>query len=240
MKSSEHTTFAVKVWTVTILVAGLLILNTFRPAVAHEITVDQYQWRQTAKAMEWKYALPRGMLLAVLDWENRGQHWRNVIGSAGEIGIGQIKPSTVKYMEPNMYAKYKATYKIGSRGEDIIKIQTALYKRGLYSYRIDGIFGPITRRGVSGYQHSVGLPVTGTVNAITWRRLLGNPYPNRTIKEALWDPLENIELAAKHLAVLQNKVGGDASLIFAAYNAGTGNQVIKYVLGVRRMWILDK
>jgi peptidoglycan hydrolase-like protein with peptidoglycan-binding domain len=36
---------------------------------------------------------------------------------------------------------------------------------------IDGIYDPTTRQGVSKFQESIGLPITGTVDYFTWTRL---------------------------------------------------------------------
>ncbi len=40
-------------------------------------------------------------------------------------------------------------------------LQTALNQRGFAAGEADGLLGPATRRGIRGYQQSVGLPADG-------------------------------------------------------------------------------
>ena len=50
------------------------------------------------------------------------------------------------------------------RKRQIAEVQTVLKSLGLYDAKIDGIYGPITRKGIKGYQEKNGLAVTGTIN----------------------------------------------------------------------------
>lgn len=52
------------------------------------------------------------------------------------------------------------TLGIGSRGESVRQLQTALGRRGL-NLAADGIFGPATERSLRAFQRRTGLPVTG-------------------------------------------------------------------------------
>lgn len=52
------------------------------------------------------------------------------------------------------------TLRLGSRGEDVRKMQTALGRQGFHLAR-DGIFGPATARSLRAFQRRTGLPETG-------------------------------------------------------------------------------
>jgi peptidoglycan hydrolase-like protein with peptidoglycan-binding domain len=57
--------------------------------------------------------------------------------------------------------------KEGSTGSSVIKLQTALTARGLYSGTLDGIFGMRTKEAVIRYQQTQGLKTDGIVGEIT-------------------------------------------------------------------------
>ena len=57
--------------------------------------------------------------------------------------------------------------KEGSTGSSVIKLQTALTARGLYSGTLDGIFGMRTKEAVIRYQQAQGLKTDGIVGEIT-------------------------------------------------------------------------
>jgi spore cortex-lytic enzyme len=60
----------------------------------------------------------------------------------------------------------------GSRGAEVIQIQTKLRQWGYYSGNIDGIYGPETYRSVIAFQRKNGLVVDGKVGSQT-RKALG-------------------------------------------------------------------
>ena len=71
---------------------------------------------QTAKAMEWKYNIPRGMLQAVCEQETR---WRpNEVSHKGAVGVCQIMPTTFV----SLVRKYQHKYEL----------------------QVDGVIGPKT------------------------------------------------------------------------------------------------
>jgi C1A family cysteine protease len=59
----------------------------------------------------------------------------------------------------------------GSRGEAVMRLQTALTQLGFGPGPIDGIFGPLTDSAVRAYQSSRGLLVDGVVGPQTWGSL---------------------------------------------------------------------
>ena len=54
----------------------------------------------------------------------------------------------------------QALSKIGSRGEEVIKIQTKLKRWGYYDGAIDGIYGTATKKAVELFQKKNGLKVS--------------------------------------------------------------------------------
>lgn len=64
-----------------------------------------------------------------------------------------------------------ALSKIGSRGEEVRKIQTALEEKGYFNSKVDGIFGTITKKAVEKFQKSNGLTVDGIAGKNTLKAL---------------------------------------------------------------------
>lgn len=61
----------------------------------------------------------------------------------------------------------------GSRGNDVVRLQTLLQIAGFNPGPIDGIFGTQTRNALMQFQRSVkeGIPVTGQTDTATWTAL---------------------------------------------------------------------
>ncbi len=64
-----------------------------------------------------------------------------------------------------------ALSKIGSRGEEVRKIQTALKEKGYFNSKVDGIFGTITKKAVEKFQKANGLTVDGIAGKNTLKAL---------------------------------------------------------------------
>ncbi len=64
-----------------------------------------------------------------------------------------------------------ALSKIGSRGEEVKKIQTALRDLGYFNSKIDGIYGTITKKAVERFQKDYGLKVDGIAGKNTLKAL---------------------------------------------------------------------
>jgi hypothetical protein len=75
-----------------------------------------------------------------------------------------------------------ATYKLGSKGEEVRKIQEKLQALGIYRGPLDGDFGGGTDGGVKLFQQREGLEVDGIVGPITWGKLLGGEAPRPSIE----------------------------------------------------------
>ncbi len=83
----------------------------------------------------------------------------------------------------------------GSRGDDVIELQTLLQDTGWLFEEPDGVFGGHTEAALKQFQAFAGLPQTGvaddeTVEALkrSWSSLFGRPYGGDPAYEAYTDP----------------------------------------------------
>jgi peptidoglycan hydrolase-like protein with peptidoglycan-binding domain len=72
-------------------------------------------------------------------------------------------------------------YKIGSKGEEVKKIQERLKGLGYYRGPIDGEFGGGTEAAVKAFQKAKKLTVEGIVGATTWKALFQGEIPEPSI-----------------------------------------------------------
>lgn len=61
----------------------------------------------------------------------------------------------------------------GSRGVYVATLQDALNTADITGMAVDGVFGPLTRRGVEAFQRQQGLTPDGIVGCATWQALTG-------------------------------------------------------------------
>ena len=64
--------------------------------------------------------------------------------------------------------------RIGSRGDEVTKLQKALQKLGLYSMKVDGVYGQGTFAAVQAFQKKYGLKADGIAGAKTLAKLYGS------------------------------------------------------------------
>lgn len=89
----------------------------------------------------------------------------------------------------------KNYYKLGDKGEAVIKLQKLLNKNG-YSIKIDGKYGPSTRRAVQSFQQSREINPDGIVGTQTMRALEGlriELYNNTAAKAPHFHDLNSME-----------------------------------------------
>lgn len=85
------------------------------------------------------------------------------------------EPATCTDLEENSTPPYIYC----DSGPDVLAIQLALETEG-YDVNPDGYFGPKTKRAVSRYQKSMGVDVTGQVDADLWGYLVGARFEDQT------------------------------------------------------------
>jgi len=73
--------------------------------------------------------------------------------------------------------------KIGSRGDDVIKLQQLLKELGILLGKIDGSYGPITAKAVREYQQYNSLITTGQVDPETREQINIRPIPPTCVSE---------------------------------------------------------
>ena len=64
-----------------------------------------------------------------------------------------------------------ALSRVGSRGEEVTKIQQVLKNQGLYTGKVDGVFGNQTQAAVKAYQKKNGLTADGIAGAQTLKKM---------------------------------------------------------------------
>ena len=80
-----------------------------------------------------------------------------------------------------------ATYKLGSKGEEVRRIQEKLQALGIYRGPLDGDYGGGTEAAVKLFQEREGLEADGIVGPITWGKLVGGEAPRPSIE---YQPLD--------------------------------------------------
>jgi hypothetical protein len=70
-----------------------------------------------------------------------------------------------------------ATFKLGSKGDEVRRIQEKLKALGIYKGPVDGDFGGGTGAAVRRFQGTERLAVDGTVGPLTWRALFKEEIP---------------------------------------------------------------
>ena len=83
---------------------------------------------------------------------------------------------------PNNIPYVSAISKLGSKGEDVKKIQTKLKDFGYYTGNIDGIFGNVTKQALINFQKSKGITADGIAGSKTLNALGITQQNNNTGK----------------------------------------------------------
>lgn len=91
-------------------------------------------------------------------------------------GIAGKQTQTILFAN-NLFSN--SILKVGSRGEEVVKLQQALQSRGYYKGTIDGIYGEGTKTAVSNFQRESGLAVDGIAGSNTFAALYSNTTVSR-------------------------------------------------------------
>lgn len=213
---------------ITVIGLAILIVALIITRHAEAGTLKEY-----AAEKEQQYSLEAGLLRNICYVES---HWRpDVKGYHGEVGVCQIKPSTVLMFCQSCAVKAESIYQ-GKKGKTVVLIQTELQKQDYSPGTIDGNFGLRTHNAVTKFQKAKGLLPDGIVGPRTWKQLFGRAMDGPSIAEQLRDPYVNIEYAARYLVWLRDYLKtNDRDILAAAYNGGPANATVVYMLKVRRV-----
>jgi len=185
---------------------------------------------QYASEMEIKYQLPKDLLVNICTVES---NWRNVKGLHGELGVCQLRPSSVKHAFPDLTRTSTSYYKIGDKG--VGRIQYKLSLLGVPT-KVTDVYDLQTIVSVRAFQNEHKLVVDGIVGPKTWDKLMGTPFPKATLEDKLWNPKDNIEIAAMYIARLSRILDTtDPSILAVAYNGGEKSWPVKYLKKLEKL-----
>lgn len=177
-----------------------------------------------AQQMEKKYELPTGLLVRICTVESG---WRNVLGAAGEIGVCQLRSTTVQLHFPDLSRASTGYFKLGGKGTARVKYRLAVL--GYYMGILNDVSTPTLVSKVQQFQKENGLVPDGVIGPKTWEKLMGTPYPYGTLEDKLWNPKINIEVAAMYLKWISDHVGKDRAIMATAYNSGPASAAVDYL-----------
>jgi peptidoglycan hydrolase-like protein with peptidoglycan-binding domain len=72
------------------------------------------------------------------------------------------------------WARFLVSLRSGATGEAVAALQRQLNEKRLVGLTVDGVFGATTLSAVRSFQRHAGLPITGAVDAATWRYLISH------------------------------------------------------------------
>jgi peptidoglycan hydrolase-like protein with peptidoglycan-binding domain len=72
------------------------------------------------------------------------------------------------------WARFLVSLRSGATGEAVAALQRQLNEKRLVGLTVDGAFGSATLTAVRSFQRHAGLPITGVVDAATWRYLISH------------------------------------------------------------------
>jgi len=154
---------------------------------------------------------------------------KNIFGEAASLELSDGF-FTEKSYSPAMLMENKATartLKVGSRGDDVKRLQENLNTLGFNTGKPDGIFGEGTKKAVIAFQKSKGLTAdgvvgSGTQNAITRAINEKNSATNGVLK---------VGSRGSRVSNLQNSLnalGYNAGKADGIFGTGTQNEVIRF------------
>ena len=136
-----------------------------------------------------------------------------------------------------------ASLRVGSRGGEVTKLQNALKELGLYSLKVDGVFGRGTRQAVQAFQRQNGLKVDGIAGPKTLEKLYGSaggtaaPVPAGTAGSGSADSYQKTPGryqqgdrgdGVKDLQTKLQQLGFYTGSISGSFDAATRSAVLKF------------
>ncbi|MEU7034029.1 L,D-transpeptidase family protein [Streptomyces sp. NPDC046237] len=95
-------------------------------------------------------------------------------GSPSASPTSDDKPSATPSSSPtSAQPAGKVLMKDGDESKQVRELQARLRQIGYFDRAPTGFYGSITGKGVSAFQKKRGLPQTGSVDEVTWQRLVG-------------------------------------------------------------------
>ena len=105
-------------------------------------------------------------------------------GPGGEPVVPPLPPTPPPPPPPGGIPPYPGQLiRVGSRGDDVQRIQRCLNSVNNAGLATDGIFGPLTQAAVMNFQRSRGLNPDGIVGPLTWGALMPACYGEQTMGE---------------------------------------------------------
>ncbi|ORX84603.1 hypothetical protein BCR32DRAFT_266222 [Anaeromyces robustus] len=155
---------------------------------------------------------------------------KNVFGEAASLELSDGFLTEKKAYSPAMLMESKAatrTLKVGSKGDDVKRLQENLNTLGFNTGKLDGIFGEGTKKAVIAFQKSKGLIAdgivgSGTQNAITRAINEKNAANNSVLK------VGSRGSRVTNLQNSSNTLGYNAGKAIVIFGTGTENEVIRF------------
>ncbi|MED3716473.1 peptidoglycan-binding protein [Geobacillus thermodenitrificans] len=125
-----------------------------------------------------------------------------VTGSVDSTTFGRIEDAVKKKTAPPAKESSSSVYlQIGTRGEEVKRVQTKLKQLGYFTYpEITGYYGTITADAVRRFQKDAKLQANGIVDSQTYERLIGQaPVSKGQASASKLDVMELIADAAELL-----------------------------------------
>lgn len=197
--------------------------------LARDVHADTGVYQHFARTVAKDYKIDPSLFQAIGRIESDYRH--DARGAAGEVGMFQVKPSTVLTVTGGVdpYAGVRRTYQFGSTGPEVAQIQGALNERGA-SLIVDGRWGANTERAVRDYQRAHGLVVDGVAGHNTLAVLGLSDLAGRSIRDALRDPFVNTIWAAEVLVWCRSYLGrAEHGVMLMCFNQGPGSQAVRYM-----------
>lgn len=157
------------------------------------------------------------------------EHLLKKITVSAAIASSFVFASFVTDFEPrvasaNVEYNVNQILKVGSRGAEVVKLQTKLKEQNYFSSKVDGIYGPLTRNAVVKFQQSNRLLVDGIAGPQTLSALY-NAAPKATSQTSTLLRMWSRGQAVKDLQSQLKSLNYYTSSVDGIYGSLTANAV---------------